>query len=114
VRLIGSTLSIHILGGNFKSWATPADQFAVAPANSHPRTISSTQAFDVTPGRARVRPFLSGKRLHAQTQAIDVAIAPGGAAVDQSVVVTSSLWHRTDDPLRRCEGVSGLKWRKTQ
>jgi pimeloyl-ACP methyl ester carboxylesterase len=45
---------------------------------------------------------------------MDVAIAPGGAAVDQSVVVTSSLWHRTDDPLRRCEGVSGLKWRKTQ
>src|ERR1700689_3455212 len=28
VRLIASTLSIDILGGNFKSWATPADQFA--------------------------------------------------------------------------------------
>jgi hypothetical protein len=97
VHLIGSTLSIHILGGNFKSWAAPADQFAVAPANSHPRTVSSTQAFDVTPGRARVSPFLSGKRLHAQTQAMDVVIAPGGAAVDQSVVVTASLW----DPDRR-------------
>jgi hypothetical protein len=99
VHLIGSTLSIHILGGNFRSWATPADQFAGAPANSHPRTVSSTQAFDVTPGRARVRPFLSGKRLHAQTQAIDVAIAPGGAAVDQSVVVTSSLWDKDRRPI---------------
>lgn len=106
VRLIASTLSINILGGNFKDWATPADQFVdtsagskVGPANSQLRTVSSTQAFVATAGRVRVSPFLSGNRLHAQTQAIDVAIVPGGAAVDQSVVVTSSLWDQNKRPI---------------
>lgn len=106
VRLITSTLSINILGGNFKNWATPADQFAdtsvgsnVAPAISRPRTVSPTQAFEATPGRVRVSPFLSGNRLHAQTQAIDVAIAPGGAAVNQPVVVTPSLWDQDKRPV---------------
>jgi hypothetical protein len=106
VRLIASTLSINILGGNFRDWATPADQFAdtgiastVAPANSRPRTVSSTQAFEATSGRVRVSPFLSGNRLHAQTQAIDVVIVPGGAAVDQPVVVTSSLWDKDKRPI---------------
>jgi hypothetical protein len=105
-RLIASSLSINILGGNFRDWATPADQFAdagigskVAPANSQPRTVSSTQAFEATPGRVRVSPFLSGKRLHAQTQAIDVAIVPGGGAVDQPVVVTSLLWDHDKRPI---------------
>jgi hypothetical protein len=106
VRLITSTLSINILGGNFKDWASPADQFAdtrigfkVAPANSQPRTVSSTQAFEATPGRVRVSPILSGNRLHAQTQAIDVAIVPGGAAVDQPVILTSSLWDDDKRPI---------------
>jgi len=105
-RLITSTLSINILGGNFRDWATPAGQFAdtgigskVAPANSQTRTVSSTRAFEATPGRVRVSPFLSGNRLHAQTQAIDVAIVPGGGAVDQSVVVTSSLWDNDKRPI---------------
>jgi hypothetical protein len=105
-RLIDSTLSINILGGNFKDWATPADQVAEtgigskgAPAKSQPRTVSRTQAFEATPGRARVSPFLSGNRLHAQTQAIDVAIVPGGGAVDQPVVVTSSLWDNDKRPI---------------
>jgi hypothetical protein len=107
-RLITSTLSINILGGNFKDWATPADQFAdsgtgskVAPPNSRPRTVSSTQAFEARPGRVRVSPFLSGKRLHVQTQAIDVAIVPGGGAVDQPVVVTSCFGTMTNGPLRQ-------------
>jgi hypothetical protein len=105
-RLIASTLSINILGGSFRDWATPADQFADtstgskgAPANSRPRTVSSTQALEATPGRVRVTPFLSDKRLHAQTQAIDVAIVPGGGSVDQSVVVTSSLWDKDKRPI---------------
>lgn len=84
-RLIASTLSINILGGNFKSWATPAGHFAdtvigseAAAADSQRRIVSSTQAFEATPGRVTVSPFLSGNRLHAQTQAIDVALVPGG------------------------------------
>jgi hypothetical protein len=96
-RLITSTLSINILGGNFRDWAAPAGQFA--NTNSQLRTISSTQAFEVTPGRVRVRPFLGGNRLHAQTQAIDVAIVPGGGAVDQTVVVASSLWDKDKRPI---------------
>jgi hypothetical protein len=106
VRLIASSLSINILGGNLSDWATSADQFAdtgigskVAPENFRPRTVSSTQAFEATRGRVRVSPFLSGNRLHAQTQAIDVVIAPGGAAVDQPVVVTSLLWDKDKRPL---------------
>jgi hypothetical protein len=106
VRLIASTLSINILGGNFRNWANPADQFAdtgagskVAHAVSQPRTVSSTQAFEATPGRVRVSPFLGGNRLHAQTQALDVAIVPGGAPVDQPVVVTSSLWDKDKRPI---------------
>jgi hypothetical protein len=47
----------------------------------------------------RVSPFLGGNRLHAQTQAIDVVIVPGGAAVDQFVVVTSSLWDKDRRPI---------------
>jgi hypothetical protein len=105
VRLLSSTLSINILGGNFRDWTAPADQFAdtgidskVAPAHSRPRTVSSTQAFEATPGRVRVSPYLSGNKLHAQTQAIDVVILPGGAAVDQPVVVTPSLWDSDKRP----------------
>jgi hypothetical protein len=97
VSLIASTLSINILGGNFKSWATPADQFA--GTNSQPNTVSSTQAFEATPGRVRVSPFLNGKKLHAQTQAIDIAIVPGGGAVDLPVVVASALWDKDKRPI---------------
>jgi hypothetical protein len=96
-RLITSTLSINILGGNFRDWVIPAGQ--VANTNSQLRTVSSTQAFEVTSGRVRVSPFLGGNRLHAQTQAIDVAVIPGGGAVDQPVVVASSLWDKDKRPI---------------
>jgi hypothetical protein len=102
VRLIASTLSIDSLGGNFAGWATPADTSVaskVAPANSQTTTVSSTQAYEATRGRVRVSPFLSGPRLHAQTQAIDVAIVPGGGAVDQSVVEIPSLWDKDKRPI---------------
>lgn len=97
VRLIASTLSINILGGNFKGWATPVDQFA--GTNSQSRTVSSTQAFEATPGRVRVSPFLSGNKLHAQTQAIDVAIVPGGGSVDLPVVAATSFWDEYKRPV---------------
>ena len=97
VRLIASTLSMNILGGNFRDWATPADKFV--DTNSRSRTVSSAQAFQVTPGRVRVSPFLGGKRLHAETQEIDVAIVPGGGAVDLPVVVASALWDQERRPI---------------
>jgi hypothetical protein len=106
VRLSASTLSIYIFGGIFRGWATPADQFAdtsigskVAPAKPQSRVVSSNQALEATPGRVGVTPFLSGQRLHAQTQAIDIAILPGGVTVDQPVVMASSFWDKDERPI---------------
>src|SRR5277367_1889899 len=97
VRLIASTLSINILGGNFRAWATPADQWADTKPQS--RTVSSSQAYEATPGRVRVTPFLIGKKLHAETQAVDVVIVPGGGAVDLPVVVTTAFWDMDKRPI---------------
>jgi hypothetical protein len=106
VRLSASTLSIHIFGGIFRGWASPADPSAnsrigskVVPATPQLRTVSSTQALETIAGRVSVTPFLSGKRLHAQTQAIDIAILPGGVAVDQAVVSATSFWDKNERPI---------------
>jgi hypothetical protein len=106
VRLSANTLSIYIFGGIFRGWATPDGQFAdasidskAALSKSQSRVVSSTQALEVLPGRVSVTPFLSGQRLHAQTQAIDIAILPGGMPVDQPVVMTSSFWNKDGRPI---------------
>ena len=105
VHLIASNLSIYIFGGIFRGWATPG-QFADASMGSkaaivkpQSRVVSSTQALEVMPGRVSVTPFLSGKRLHAQTQAFDVAILPGGVSVDQPVLTATSFWDKDERPI---------------
>ena len=95
MRLSASTLSIYIFGGIFRGWATPDGQFADAQS----RIVSSTQALEAIPGRVSVAPFLSGKKLHAQTQSIDIAILPGGVAVDQPVVSAISFWDKDARPI---------------
>jgi hypothetical protein len=106
MSLSASTLSIYIFGGIFKGWATPDGEFGDASIDSkallskpQSRVVSSTQALAVLPGRVSVTPFLSGKRLHAQTQAIDIAILPGGVAVDQPVVSATSFWDKDERPI---------------
>ena len=106
MHLSESTLSIYIFGGIFRGWVTPADQSAdtsigskVEPAKPRSRIVSSTQALEATPGRVSVTPFLGGQRLHAQTQAIDIAILPGGVTVDQPVVMASSFWDKDERPI---------------
>jgi hypothetical protein len=106
VHLSASTLSIYIFGGVFRGWVSPADPLAetgngskVAPAKPETRIVSSTQALETTPGRVSVAPFLSGQKLHAQTQAIDIAILPGGVTVDQPVVMASSFWDKDERPI---------------
>jgi hypothetical protein len=106
MRLSASTLSIYIFGGIFRGWATPDAQFAdasvgstAASAKPQWRIVSSTQALEVIPGRVSVAPFLSGKKLHAQTQAIDIAILPGGVAVDQPIVSATSFWDKDERPI---------------
>ena len=95
MRLSASTLSIYIFGGIFRGWATPDGQFADAQS----KIVSSTQALEAIPGRVSVAPFLSGKKLHAQTQSIDIAILPGGVAVDQPVVSAISFWDKDERPI---------------
>jgi hypothetical protein len=103
VSLSSSALSIYIFGGIFRGWVTPDGQLGIgskaALAKPQSRVVSSTQALEVTPGRVSVTPFLSGKRLHAQTQAIDIAILPGGVAVDQPVVSATSFWDKDERPI---------------
>lgn len=100
VRLSASTLSIYIFGGIFDGWASPADQFAdTSIPKPQSRIVSSTQSLEATPGRVSVTPFLSGPTLHAQTQAIDIAILPGGVTVDQPVVTATSFWDKEQRPI---------------
>jgi hypothetical protein len=106
VRLSASTLSIYIFGGIFRGWATPDGQFADASMGSKAafvqppsRMVSSTQALEAIPGRVSVTPFLSGRRLHAQTQAIDVVMLPGGLAIDQPLVSVTALWNKDERPI---------------
>jgi hypothetical protein len=105
VRLFASSLSIYIFGGIFRGWVSPVDQFAdtgtdsTAPSKTRSRILSATQALDATPGRVSIAPFLSGRRLHAQTHAIDIAILPGGVTVDLPVVVASAFWDKDERPI---------------
>jgi hypothetical protein len=110
MRLSASTLSIYIFGGIFRGWVTPDGQFAEASIGSkaafakpQSRIVSSTQGLEAIPGRVSVAPFLSGKKLHAQTQAIDIAILPGGVAVDQPIVSATSFWDRDERPIAPAE-----------
>jgi hypothetical protein len=84
MRLSASTLSIYIFGGIFRGWATPDGQFAdasigskAASAKPQSRIVSSTQALE----------------------AIDIAILPGGVAVDQPVVSATSFWDKDERPI---------------
>jgi hypothetical protein len=106
MRVSASTLSIYIFGGIFRGFVSPAGQFADAGGGSkaeaatpQSRIVSSTQALEAIPGRVSVTPFLSGKTLHAQTQAIDIVILPGGVAVDQPVISVASLWDKDARPI---------------
>lgn len=115
VSLSANALSIYIFGGIFKGWVTPDGQFEntkaepqAGPSKSQVRTVSSIQAFAVLPGRVSVAPFLIGKRLHGETQAIDVAILPGGVAVDEPVVSVGAFWDKDERAIAPADLKIGL------
>jgi hypothetical protein len=61
--------------------------------------IASARALEVIPGRLRIEPFLSSSKLHAETIAFDVVLAPGGAPADKPTVSLPALWAPDGHPI---------------
>lgn len=93
LKVVSSTLSVDPLGGTFIGWAHFVD-----PREGGSADDGRSNSIDVTPGRLRIAPFLSGKKIHAQSVSFDVALVPGGVPVDEMSVTLQPLWDTNGKP----------------
>jgi hypothetical protein len=90
-RIVWSSLTIASYGGTFRGW----DQLRQPQTDQGPQI--STVA--LAPGQLRVTRVARGKTDLAGMYSVDVLVAPGGVAVDDTVVRITRLWHDDGTPL---------------
>lgn len=103
-RVLGSELTISVVGGTFAGSASaPVAHTAEAASRwdlrPRLREVANDRALEVIPGRLSVAPFLAGSRLHAQTLALDVALAPGALPVSKLTLDLPPLWRPDGRPV---------------
>jgi hypothetical protein len=93
VRILSSTLTATTFGGTFEGWAAiERDSTGRAPAGIG-------RAMDVSPGRLRLAPFLSGSTLQPQSISLDLLVVPGAVPVDEMAVSAPQLWSEDRRPI---------------
>ena len=92
-RIVWSALTVASYGGTFRGW----DQLR------QPKLDQGAQVATVAlaPGQLRVTRVARGKTDLAGMYSINVLLAPGGVAVDDTVVRIARLWHDDGTPLPR-------------
>jgi hypothetical protein len=103
-RVVGSTLTITVVGGTFGGSVSTVDRRVLPggtdePGAALPRVAAPDRAFEVIPGQLRVEPFYASSRLRAQTLTVDVILVPGGIPVTRMVASIPALWTTAGEPL---------------
>ncbi len=113
LHLLGSTLTVTSIGGTFRELLRATDGRNLNGTDLHSiaevRQIAAARAIDVIPGRVRVAPFITGATLHAQTLAMDMLVAPGGAATDEMVIAHEAMWDARRRPLSSAQVTISLR-----
>ena len=89
VRLLGNSISILTYGGVLAGWAR-----IISP----PRAADS-ESIAVQGGWLQIAPFISGPRVHAQTQTVDLLVIPGGHPIAGLAVQPGPMWQRDGAPM---------------
>ena len=88
VRLVSSSLDVLTFGGTLAGWAR-----VVAPA-----TVIGHQSIQASDGLLRIAPFIPGGRLGSYTEAFDLLVVPGGAAVAGLALRPGRMWDDSGRP----------------
>jgi len=88
VRLLASSLDVLTFGGTLAGWAR-----VVVPA-----AAAAHQSIQVSDGLLRVAPFFPGERLGPYTEALDLAVVPGGASVAGVALRPGRMWDDSGRP----------------
>jgi len=86
VRIISSALAATTFGGTFEGWAAIERD-------------GTGRALDVSPGRLRIAPFLSGSTLQPQSISLDLLVVPGAMPVDEMAISAPQLWSQDRQPI---------------
>lgn len=90
-RIVWSALTVASYGGTFLAW----DRLH-QPEHEQRDEIATVA---LAPGQLRIMRAARGKTDLAGMYSIDVALMPGGVAVDDTVVRIARLWHEDGTPL---------------
>ncbi len=86
LRILSSALTATTFGGTFEGWA------AIEPNGTG-------RALDVSPGRLRLEPFLSGSTLQPQSISLDLLVVPGAVSIDEMALSALQLWSQDRQPI---------------
>ena len=89
VRLLGNSVSILTYGGVLAGWARVAD----------PATAADSESIAAQGGWLQIAPFISGSRLHARTQTVDLLVIPGGHPVAGLALQPGPMWRHDGAPM---------------
>jgi hypothetical protein len=89
VRLLGNSLSILTYGGVLAGWARVVD----------PPMAADSESIAAQGGWLQIAPFISGSRLHAQTQTVDLLVIPGGQPIAGLALQPGPMWRRDGAPM---------------
>lgn len=88
MRLVASSLEVLTFGGTLAGWASVA-----AP----PKVIGH-QSIQVSDGFLRISPFFPGEKLGPYTEAVDLAVVPGGASAAGVALRPGRMWDDSGRP----------------